>query len=167
MKLYLVRHGPAENQSRTGRDFDRTLTIDGRQKVQSMAAELGKRGEVPERIITSPLRRAVETGELIAGALDLHPSSELSCDLEPGSDVSALVARLLGERAQKVMLVGHEPDMSSLASRLLPGWSRGFDTAMVLGLGVDLAQPVGARARPIDAHQRFVFEAKNGRWVGF
>jgi phosphohistidine phosphatase len=165
MKLYLVRHGLAEPQSRTGRDFDRTLTADGRQRVHLVAIELGKRAEAPKRIIASPLRRAVETAEVIAGALGLDLNGETSDDLSPGGDAAALVTRLLTDRARKVMLVGHEPDMSSLAARLWPPFSRGFEQAMVLGLRVRCAQSDPARADGFQVRARFVLEPKDLRWV--
>jgi phosphohistidine phosphatase len=167
MKLYLVRHGPAESQSRTGRDYDRALTAEGRQRVHLVAVELGKRGESPKRIITSPLRRAVETAEVMIDALGLDLESEPSDDLEPGGNAAALVKRLVKELARKVMLVGHEPDMSVLAARLLPSFSRGFDKAMVLGLGVLLAQPGSAGADGLEARGRFVLEPKDRRWVSY
>jgi phosphohistidine phosphatase len=167
MKLYLVRHGPAESQSRTGRDFDRALTIDGRQRVHLVALELGKRGESPKRIISSPLRRTVETAEVVSTALGLDPSCSLSDDLAPCGDAAALVRRLLAERARRVMLVGHEPDMSSLASRLLPSFSRGFEKAMVLGLRVRPAQPDAEQADGWQVQGRFVLEPKERHWVSF
>jgi phosphohistidine phosphatase len=166
MKLYLVRHGPAENASRTGRDFDRALTDEGRQRVRWVAAELGKHDEAPKRIVTSPLRRAVETAEEIVGALGLDLDAWTSDDLAPGGAPIDLVRRLVSESARRVMLVGHEPDMSALAQQLLGSWSRGFDKAMVLGLRVRFAQPGRARADELQARGRFVLEPKDGRWVG-
>jgi phosphohistidine phosphatase len=167
MKLYLVRHGPAESQSPTFHDFDRVLTTDGRKRVELVAAELGKRDEAPKRIITSPLRRAVETAEVVSSALGLELGCETSDDLAPGGDAITLVRRLVGERARKVMLVGHEPDMSSLASLLLPSFSRGFDKAMVLGLRVRNAQSDAAGADGLQVQGRFVLEPKDRRWVIF
>ena len=160
MKLYLVRHGPAESQSATGRDFDRALTVEGRERVRLVAIELGKRDEVPKRIIASPLRRAVETAEAIVEALGLDLEIEQSEDLAPGGGAIALVRRLTAERARKVMLVGHEPDMSLLTARLLGNWPGSFEKSMVLGLRV--------RARSDDGcsvESRFVLEPKTRRWV--
>jgi phosphohistidine phosphatase len=167
MKLYLVRHGPAENQSRTGRDFDRALTEEGRQRVRLVAVELGKRGESPKRIIASPLHRAVETAEVMLNALGLDLEIELSEDLEPGADAGGLVCRLVNERARKVMLVGHEPDMSSLTARLLSSFSRGFDKAMVVGLRVRPTQSDPGRADRLQAQGRFILEPKDRHWVDF
>ena len=68
MKVYVMRHGPAEDQSESGRDFDRKLTTSGRVRTELAAHELG-RWERPKSIVTSPLCRTVETSEIVVGVL--------------------------------------------------------------------------------------------------
>jgi len=168
MKLYLLRHGAAENQSATGRDADRALTADGRQRTRLVAIELAKRGESPKRIISSPLHRAVETAEVIAGALGSGIAPEQRDELAPGGRAYALVRQLVAEGAKKVMLVGHEPDLSSLALLLLPHWSgasQGFDKSMVLGVRVRGAQSKRTATDWLEVDGRFVLEPKHLRWV--
>src|SRR4051812_26429475 len=134
MKLYIMRHGPAEDQASSGRDFDRRLTPAGRERTRLVAKELGRRDESPKRILASPLARTLETAEVVIQALELDLAPEARDELAPGGNASALVRELLRMGAKRVMLVGHEPDVSALGAELLPGWSRGFDKAMVLGL---------------------------------
>jgi phosphohistidine phosphatase len=155
MKLYLMRHGPAEDHAPSGRDFDRALTHAGRERTRLVAVELGKRDEAPKRIVSSPLVRAVETARIVATTLELDVPLEESDDLAPGGDGHGLVRRLLAEGARRVMLVGHEPDISFLASQVLPGWSRPFDKAMVLGVRVRADE---------ETKQRFVLEPKTLTW---
>jgi hypothetical protein len=57
-------------------------------------------------------------------------------------------------------LVGHEPDVSGLAASLVPGWSRGFDKAMVVGLKLDRAVLAGESHDDLSAEVRFVIEPK-------
>jgi phosphohistidine phosphatase len=152
MKLYIMRHGPAEDQAPTGRDFDRRLTIRGRERTRLVAKELGRRDESPKRILASPLARTVETAEIVIDTLDLDFAPEVRDELAPGGNAFALIRELVREGAKRVMLVGHEPDVSLLSAQLLPGWSRSFDKAMVLGVGVG---PDGA------AERRFVLEPKH------
>ena len=68
--LALIRHGETES-SRTRRFAgwsDERLTADGRERVARLGRRLGLRGG---RLYTSPVRRAVETAEILAAELSL------------------------------------------------------------------------------------------------
>ena len=66
MKLYLVRHGIA--QERLGgavlNDSQRPLTDEGRAETRQVAHALRKLGVKAEVVVTSPLTRAKQTGEI-------------------------------------------------------------------------------------------------------
>jgi phosphohistidine phosphatase len=66
MKLYVVRHGPAEDAATSGADSDRALTAAGRERVRAVARALIEIDEVPRLVVSSPLVRAVQTGEIVA-----------------------------------------------------------------------------------------------------
>ncbi|MFM8979884.1 MAG: SixA phosphatase family protein, partial [Planctomycetia bacterium] len=75
-----------------------------------------------DRLLTSPLRRAVQTADL------LQPLLAGPCDVEPllaAPPGEALLARLRGEYAlpggRRLLLVGHEPHLSALAAWLVHG----------------------------------------------
>jgi len=79
----------------------------------------------PDLILTSSYLRAQETADIVAAELGCK-APELTPHLEPGGDPEGLLA-LLRERthaAQCILLVGHEPALSSLASMLLTGDAR-------------------------------------------
>jgi len=160
VKIYVMRHGPAEDQAATGRDFDRKLTASGRTRTELVAQELGERDEYPKRIISSPLRRTVETAAIVIAALRLDLELERREELAPGGDALDLVRSLAREGARRVMLVGHEPDVSRLTTRLWPGWSRGFDKAMIVALKVDRDALTSASKPGAIAELRFVVEPK-------
>lgn len=141
MRLYVMRHGPAEDRAPSGRDFDRALTPAGRAVVTRAAALLAERhagrpGPAP-RVVVSPLRRAQETAALVAahlGAPEPATHDELGADF---GVPEALVASLRAEGAD-ALLVGHQPFMEMLVRRLvepaavpLPG---GFRTATIVAL---------------------------------
>ena len=44
MKLYVMRHGPAHDDSPSGRDADRALTVSGRERVAAVAKALMDEG---------------------------------------------------------------------------------------------------------------------------
>ncbi len=150
-----MRHGPAEDSAPSGVDGDRALTPSGRERVRAVAKVLVAEKEEPLRIVTSPLVRAVQTAEIVAIATkigDRRGTVEVRREVAPGGDAAGLVYRLAAEGAKRVMLVGHEPDLSSLAGGLLGGFGRPFEKAMVVGI-----HPIGAGARP---KLRFVLDPK-------
>ncbi len=155
-----MRHGPAEDQAPTGRDFDRKLTASGRLRTEIVARELGRREELPKRIVSSPLTRTLETAAVVIAVLGLGLTTEHGDELAPGGNALALVRKLAAEGARRVMLVGHEPDVSRLTSKLLPGWSQGFDKAMVVALKVDRAALVAGTVDETTSALRFVLEPK-------
>jgi phosphohistidine phosphatase len=141
LKLYLMRHGPAEDHADSGMDSDRALTGSGRDRVRGAAKLLLELDEQPLQIITSPLVRAVQTAEIVALVTklgDREGSVQVRRELSPGGGGGAgLVAALASAGSKRVMLVGHEPDLSELTAILIAKGSPGtFDKAMVIGLYV-------------------------------
>lgn len=149
--LMLLRHAIAEDRSDTGRDHDRRLTGEGKRKLREVVA--GMRAlELPvERIVSSPLRRAVETAEIVAEGYGLDEDVDVSPALAPGEGPDAVLAALADVgRPSGIVLVGHEPDLAALASTLLTGTPglvhMGFRKAGLAGVVVASLPPrsVGA-----------------------
>lgn len=146
-----MRHAIAEDRSDSGRDEDRRLTGEGRRKLREVVA--GMRAlELPvERILTSPLRRAVETAEIVAAGYELAAGVDESSALAPGAGPDAVI-RALGDvgRPSGVVLVGHEPDLAALASTLLTGTPglvhMAFRKAGIAGIVVATLPPRSAGA---------------------
>jgi phosphohistidine phosphatase len=159
LKIYIMRHGPAEDQAPTGRDFDRKLTVSGRARTEFAAHELG-RWERPKRVISSPLVRTVETAQVVIAALDLGFDFERRDELAPGGNAMGLLGELATQGAKRVIVIGHEPDVSSLAALLLPSWARSFDKAMIVGLKIDRASLAQRSEDAPSAKLRFVIDAK-------
>jgi phosphohistidine phosphatase len=149
MKLYVMRHGPAEEQADSGADDDRALTAAGRSRVCGVATALAEASEEPTLIVTSPLVRAVQTAEIVAIVTKLGERSgtvQIKRGAAPGGDGVHLVHELVREGRKRVMLVGHEPDLSTLVTTLLSDGSgaadakdrkppfQPFEKAMVVGL---------------------------------
>jgi phosphohistidine phosphatase len=139
-------------------DSDRALTASGRERVRSVAKLLLAADEQPLQILTSPLVRAVQTAEIVAITTklgDRDGSLQVRRELSPGgAGGKALVASLASNGGKRVMLVGHEPDVSELASALLSkGTPQPFEKAMVLGIHVG---PNGDHAR-----LRFVLDPRS------
>jgi phosphohistidine phosphatase len=123
MILYILRHGIAEDAPPPrGGDEARRLTPRGRDRVRAAAAGMRAFGLKFDVILTSPMARAAETAELVAaaysGALSPQKLAALSAGVAPAETLTALKPY---ERHENVMVVGHEPGLSSLASLLLTG----------------------------------------------
>lgn len=122
MKIFLVRHGDAIPEEDAGSDRDRWLSRRGRDAVRVLGRLLREQGlaiESPlDAIMCSPLPRAVQTAELLAEALDFIGVIESLRCLEPAGQPQVAAPRVL-ERGGAVLVVGHEPSLSSLGSFLL------------------------------------------------
>lgn len=123
MNLYLLRHGIAAERGAGAdeKDEDRPLTAKGRRKLRRAAAAMRAMDLSFDVILSSPLVRARQTAELVANAMRSRQKLELTELLAPGASAAGLVRRLKQLQPQSVLLVGHEPDLSALASRLLTG----------------------------------------------
>ena len=163
VRLYIMRHGPAEDRAASGRDFDRALTASGRDRVKDVARALLDGDEEPYVILSSPLVRALQTAEIVAASTKLGDRGglvEVRSALEPGGDTRALVKECLGGAAKRVMLVGHEPDLSDLAE-LLAGrrFPAGLQKAMVVGVATHEKDP-----QTLPMRLRFILDPKSLEW---
>ena len=139
MKLYVLRHGPAEDHAESGVDADRALTASGRERVRAVARALEQADETPVLVFTSPLARAVQTAEIVALVTkigDRDGTVEVRRELAPGGHAVGLARHLAAEGRKRVMFVGHEPDLSGLVGSLLGAFGHPFDKAMVVSLQV-------------------------------
>jgi phosphohistidine phosphatase len=140
VKLYVMRHGPAEDNAASGRDDDRALTTPGRERVRSVARTLMALDEAPAWIVSSPLVRALQTAEIVAAATKLADragSVEARREMAPGGDAVELVKGLLALEKKRCLVVGHEPDLSALIAALVgEPLLVPMDKAMIVGLSV-------------------------------
>ena len=129
MELLIVRHGPAGDAEekaawkRSGRpDAERPLTKDGRRRTRAAAAGLARLAEGFGLVATSPWARAAQTAGLVARELD---ADLVECPaLIPGSPLEDALAWLKTRREKRLVLVGHDPHLSRLASWLMTGEDR-------------------------------------------
>jgi len=112
--LALIRHGIAQPRDQGLDRPDRALTRRGRSRTLAVMQALVRRGLVLDRLIASPYRRAVETGQLALQA-GVAPQLDFDDRLSPGGAPAQLLRSLQGT----VGFVGHEPDLGDLACELL------------------------------------------------
>ena len=120
--IYILRHGIATKRGSDGSldDSKRKLTAEGKEKMQEIARGLKRLGVEIDWIVTSPLVRAVETAQIVAESLPAKVPLNYCDGLRPGETAEKLFSFLAKQPERtKVLLVGHEPDLSSLAARLV------------------------------------------------
>ena len=122
MDLYLVRHAIAEPRDAAHSEDDarRPLTSEGVQRFRAAARGLRALGVQVDAVLASPYTRAWDTAEILNTEAKWPAPvrwSELEPEVEPAVCLSSL-----GPRTESVLaLVGHEPQLSRLASLLVSG----------------------------------------------
>nr|WP_299201550.1 histidine phosphatase family protein [uncultured Brumimicrobium sp.] len=120
MRLYLLRHGEAENQSPTGKDFDKDLTEHGREQVERIKKRLmNDVTDVEFSVFCSGAKRTQSTWEIIAPVVNV-----ISLDILDElylADQTHLLNFLWNNPNQtnSILLIGHNNGLSDLASYLL------------------------------------------------
>ena len=116
MLVYLVRHGEALDQVE---DTARPLSEKGERDITALAELLARQYKImPGYIYHSPRLRAAQTASIIGDILPGVPAPQEASGLGPTDD-PALWADDMEAMDRDVMLVGHLPYMSRLASTLL------------------------------------------------
>ena len=88
--------------------------------MRKAARGLSRLGIAFDIVLTSPLVRARQTAEIVAGGLAPRPSLVNIESLAPDAGYAALMADLEKHaRKPRIALVGHEPDIGELAARLI------------------------------------------------
>ena len=117
MLLYLLRH--AEAEPHCDDDFSRRLTEKGFKQARQVGCFMKEQCLRPDLILSSPVVRARDTAGIVAkllGKIDVTQVPWAACGmasqraLEELSDYSKL---------KSVLLVGHEPDFSTLTAALI------------------------------------------------
>jgi len=112
MQLYFLRHGESDWPDWKKSDDERPLTDFGKKEMRDVAKFLARLNMRLNLIVTSPLPRASQTAEIAADYL----KAKLRKDelLAPGFGMSELRTVLKRHDAKALMLVGHEPDFTTV-----------------------------------------------------
>ena len=124
MNLYILRHGIAADRGIEYPDDDlRPLTGKGIMRMRREAKGMDAMGIALDLIISSTLVRAIQTAEIVRDGLNEPPPMIRSSALVPEAHPSQILDELAANHSSlgSVMVVGHEPHMSSLVSYILTG----------------------------------------------
>ncbi len=119
--LLLVRHAIAEERGAAWPDDDvRPLTKKGKTRMREVAARLQAIRETADIIVSSPLKRALDTARILKEEWQSEADVEVVNVLAPGhtpAETIAAVAKAASE--ERIVLVGHEPHLGELAAWLI------------------------------------------------
>ena len=116
----MLRHGVAEDGNAHIPDPDRALTGEGRRKLRQVLQSAAGAGLRPSLIMTSPLKRAVQTAEIASDVLKYKNDLLRTKALAPGSTVEQVWDEIRVHNAEaSLLLVGHNPLFSDLSGYLL------------------------------------------------
>lgn len=144
MRVYLFRHATAIPPGTPGyAEEERPLTEAGHAQARAAAAGLKRLKIVPDALVSSPLRRAMETADEAArvfGAASVKALAALRPETPPAE--ASLALRPWASQ-EHVILFGHEPHMSLwLAELVAPGGLRcDFKKAGVACVELDRVPP--------------------------
>ncbi|HYG28736.1 MAG TPA: histidine phosphatase family protein [Allosphingosinicella sp.] len=120
--LTLLRHAKSTWDDPVARDFDRPLNRRGRRAAHAIGAEMRRLGLAFDRVIASPATRVKETlDEVEAGyARSLGAAFDQRVYLA-GTDALLDIVRSADDKAGRLLVVGHNPGLESLAIALTRG----------------------------------------------
>ena len=120
-ELYLVRHAiAAERGSEWPDDTKRPLTERGVSRFKEAVKGLRRIDVAVDEVFTSPLVRARQTAELLAGGLEGKPPVKVLDALAPGHTSASMMTSLAKvAKRRRIALVGHEPELGELAAYLI------------------------------------------------
>ena len=125
MDLFFLRHGKAYDHSPKFRpDSTRPLTSEGEEEMRKVARGIKRLDIEFDLVLTSPYVRAARTAEIfhdIVKCGKLQTTEALASTAELAAIVHEIETK--HTKAESIVLVGHEPHMSSLMSLLLSGRS--------------------------------------------
>lgn len=163
LELYLLRHAKSSWRTPFAADFDRPLSGRGRRAARRMAGYMGEKGILPDLVLCSPARRTRQTLKALSAEVTGKARMLFEPQLYGGSAETHLA--LIGERggtAGKLLLIGHNPALETLA-------------LLLVGSGEEAARAALAEKFPAGALAHIAFDAADwseaapgsGRLVAF
>jgi phosphohistidine phosphatase len=123
MNLYLMRHAdaglPRDNPTLDAR---RSLVKDGKDQCILMAALLSALKVQVDVVLSSPLKRAMQTAQLVSTEMGFEGKIEICTALNPEASYLDF-QKMLGKYAdhEGVLAVGHNPSLFQFLGRLVTG----------------------------------------------
>lgn len=137
--LLMLRHAKSSWDDANLADFDRPLNDRGRTAAPFMGELMARKGLVPDIVVSSPAKRAVQTADLVKKGAKadyrIHYDERI---YEASLGTLRQVVSEIEDEHESAMLVGHNPGFEGLV-RLLTGQIEPMPTAAlaVINLKID------------------------------
>jgi phosphohistidine phosphatase len=123
VNLYLMRHANAGlARGNPVLDAKRALIKEGKEQCMLMARVMNALKVQVDVVVSSPLKRSLQTAQFVATEMGYEAKVEVSSALAPGGDFAAF-QQLLAKYAgfEGVLMVGHNPNVFQFLGRLITG----------------------------------------------
>ncbi|MFZ0747211.1 MAG: phosphohistidine phosphatase SixA [Terracidiphilus sp.] len=123
MNLYLMRHANAGlSRGNPILDAKRGLIKEGKDQCMLMARLMSALKVQVDVIVSSPLKRSLQTAQFVGTELGYEAKVEVSTALGPDADYAAF-QQLVEKYADRegVLLVGHNPNLFKFLGRIITG----------------------------------------------
>lgn len=140
LTLLLLRHAEAEDRKPDQSDFDRALTAKGVRQSTLLADELVRRHIKPHYILCSAASRAKSTAEFVTSLLNIAIENiHFDASIYNADALQLLSAvRTTKSKYESLLLVGHNPTISSLTNFLDPDFKVGMNTCDLVQMELEL-----------------------------
>lgn len=127
MQLYLLRHGDAGKRLAAGKSgsvdpsgIDSPLTVRGRRDIEITARSLKVLNPKFTDILTSPLKRALQTAKITTKILGAEKNLAVYNELAPEGNRLKLYDRLRSfSQESSILIIGHEPYLTNLICEMV------------------------------------------------
>lgn len=138
LKLFLLRHAKSGWKNSILDDFIRPLKKSGIEEVSFMGNVYKKLCEtVPDVVITSPARRALETAQLFVKEIGYPPDKIILQQkmYETESEELLKILRDIKDVCKNVIMIGHNPEFTEFANRIIQNtWIDNIPTCGLVGV---------------------------------
>jgi len=139
--IYLIRHAKSSWKAPVPGDLERPLNKRGERDAQEMGKRLAERGILPQLLITSPAKRAMDTCRLIASALGFPLEKVIiQPDLYHADEEEFLkVIRDIPGTIQSAILFGHNPGITDVSNKLQGPFINEIPTCGLVGCSFNVS----------------------------
>lgn len=139
-RIILLRHAKSSWAQPALNDFDRPLNKRGKRDAPVMGMRLKRQKRLPDKIVSSPAKRAISTARIIAKQLDMPKSGiREEAGIYDASAIELLaIIRNWKHAWETVLMVGHMPGIADLAWLLIENEIGPVPTCSVLKIELDI-----------------------------
>jgi phosphohistidine phosphatase len=125
MNIYFLRHASAGKALTSAKkDEQRPLDDEGILQARYIGRMLASLDVPVEQIVSSPLKRALQTASLVANELAFESAVQIDDALRPEAELALFQAMLSRFRKyESVMVVGHNPSLTEFLSKIISSGS--------------------------------------------